>query len=79
MFREILNKNDHFIKRLVPEMAAQCCFRMVGTAFLNTVAYLRKARTAEPEKQPFLGNGCVTQQWTKCWKRCFCAIRADVI
>jgi hypothetical protein len=24
------------------------------------VAYLLKARTVEPEKQPLLGNGCVT-------------------
>jgi hypothetical protein len=26
----------------------------------HTVAYLLKARTVEPEKRPFLGNGCVT-------------------
>jgi hypothetical protein len=61
MFHAILNKNDHFIKRLVPEMEAQCDFRTVGTGFLNIVAYLLKARTVEPEKQPLLGNGCVTR------------------
>jgi hypothetical protein len=27
----------------------------------NIVAYLLKARTVQPEKQPLLGNGCVTR------------------
>jgi hypothetical protein len=36
----------------------------------NTVAYLVKARTVEPEKQPLLGNGR-TQQYGNCHdKRC---------
>jgi hypothetical protein len=28
---------------------------------VNIVANLPKARTVEPDKQPFLGNGCVTR------------------
>jgi hypothetical protein len=43
----------------------------VTNSVQNTMAHLLKARTVEPEKQPLLGNGCVIQQWTKCWKRCF--------
>jgi hypothetical protein len=47
----------------------------------HTVAYLLKARTAEPEKQPLLANDSetrfVSRQWIcmqqqgYCWKRCF--------
>jgi hypothetical protein len=33
---------------------------MYALVICNIVAYLPKTRTAEPEKQPLLGNGCVT-------------------
>jgi hypothetical protein len=44
------------------------------------VAYLLKARTVEPEKQPLLGNGCVTRNnEVTSGSGVFCAVRAEAI
>jgi hypothetical protein len=44
------------------------------------VDYLLKARTEEPGKQLFLGNGCVTRNsGVTLGSGVFCAIRADAI
>jgi hypothetical protein len=47
--------------------------------FDHNVAYLFKARTAEPEKQPFLANGCVTHKnGVTVGIGVFCVVRTDV-
>jgi hypothetical protein len=47
---------------------------------MNTVAYLLKARTVEPEKQPMLGNGCVTHNnGVTVGSGVFCAVRTEAI
>jgi hypothetical protein len=44
------------------------------------VAYLLKARTVEPEKQPLPGNGCVTRNsGVTVWSGVFCAVHAEAI
>jgi hypothetical protein len=46
----------------------------------NTVAYLPKARTVEPGKQPLLGNGCVTRKsGITVGSGVFCAVRVEAI
>jgi hypothetical protein len=47
---------------------------------MNTVAYLLKARTVKPEKQPLIGNGCVTpHNGVAVGSGVFCDVRAEVI
>jgi hypothetical protein len=44
------------------------------------VAYLLKARTVEPEKQQFLGNGCLTlNNGVTVGSDVFCAVRTEAI
>jgi hypothetical protein len=44
------------------------------------VAYLLKARTVEPEKQPLLGNGCVTRNnGVIVGKAAFCVLHAKAV
>jgi hypothetical protein len=44
------------------------------------VAYLLKARTVDPEKQPLLGNDCVTgNNGVAAGSGVFCAVRAEAI
>jgi hypothetical protein len=44
------------------------------------VAYLLKARTVEPGKQPLLGNGCVTRNNGVIVRSgVFCAVRARTL
>jgi hypothetical protein len=44
------------------------------------VAYLLKARSVEPEKQPLLGNGCVTHNSRVTFgSYVFCAVPAGAI
>jgi hypothetical protein len=45
-----------------PQITTLSCCSTNWLAGLNTVAYLLKAKTVEPEKQQFLGNGCVTRK-----------------
>jgi hypothetical protein len=43
-----------------------------------TVAYLLKARTVKPEKQPLLGNRCVTRKnGVNVGSGVLCAVRAE--
>jgi hypothetical protein len=42
------------------------------------VAYLLKARIVEPEKQPLLGNGCITpNNKVTVGSSVFCAVRVE--
>jgi hypothetical protein len=44
------------------------------------MAYSLKERTVEPEKQPLLGNGCVTHKNGVTAGSCvFCAVHAEAI
>jgi hypothetical protein len=44
------------------------------------MAYLIKARTVKPEKQPLLGNGCVTHyNGVTVVRGVFCAVRVVAI
>jgi hypothetical protein len=44
------------------------------------MAYLLKARTMKPEKQPLLGNGCVTfNNGVTVGSGVFCVVHADTI
>jgi hypothetical protein len=46
----------------------------------NIVAYFLKARIVEPEKQPLLGNGCVTCNSGRTLEsNVFCIVRAEAI
>jgi hypothetical protein len=46
----------------------------------NIVAYLLKARIVELEKEPLLGNGCVTgDNAVTVGRDAFCAVRAEAI
>jgi hypothetical protein len=48
--------------------------------FESIVAYLLKARTVEPEKQPLLGNGCITRSsGVTIGNGVFYAVHADAI
>jgi hypothetical protein len=50
------------------------------TVINNMVAYLLKARTVEPEKQPLLGNGGVTRNnGVIVGSGVFCAVRSEAI
>jgi hypothetical protein len=45
-----------------------------------TVAYVVKARTVEPQKQPLIDNGCVTRNnGVTVGSDVFCAVRVEVI
>jgi hypothetical protein len=47
---------------------------------LYNVAYLLKATTVEPDKQPLLGNGCVTRNnGITVGSGVFCAARAEAM
>jgi hypothetical protein len=47
---------------------------------VNIVAYLLKSRSVEPDKQLFLGNGCVTSNdGITVGKDVFCAVRVEDI
>jgi hypothetical protein len=47
---------------------------------LNILAYLLKARTVEPEIQPFLSNGCLSRKnGVNVGSGVFCAVRAEDI
>jgi hypothetical protein len=46
----------------------------------NIIAYLLKVRTEEPEKQPLLGNGCITHNnEVTVGRSVFCEVRAKAI
>jgi hypothetical protein len=46
----------------------------------DIVAYLPQARTVDPEKQPLLGNGCVTRNnRVNVGSGVFCAVRPKAI
>jgi hypothetical protein len=48
--------------------------------FYYTVTYLLKPRTVESDKQPLLGNGCVTRNnRITVGSSIFCAVRAEDI
>jgi hypothetical protein len=47
---------------------------------MDIVSYLPKAVTVEPEKHPFLGNGCVkTNNGVTVGSGVFCVIRVEII
>jgi hypothetical protein len=47
---------------------------------MNTVPYLLIKRTVEHEKQPLIGNGCVTRHNGEAvGSDIFCVVRAEVI
>jgi hypothetical protein len=49
-------------------------------SLLYIMVYLLKARTVEPEKQPLLGNDCVTRSnGVTVESGVFCAVRAEAI
>jgi hypothetical protein len=70
---------------VVQRFKPQSCPLMFGVSTLHhsccyIVAYLLKARTVGPEKQPLLGNGCVTRDsGVTVRSGVFCAVRADAI
>jgi hypothetical protein len=54
--------------------------RSIGALRYHTVAYLLKATTVEPEKQPLLGNGYVTRNdGVTVGSGVLCAVRAEAI
>jgi hypothetical protein len=66
------------VEILLPRIQYAYNLREVRTNYI--VAYLLKARTVEPEKQLFLGNGCVTRRdGVAVGSGVFCAVRAEAI
>jgi hypothetical protein len=54
--------------------------RKIRYILVRIMEYLLKARTGEPEKEPFLGNDCVTRSnGVTVSNGVFCAVRAEAI
>jgi hypothetical protein len=63
--------------KFMQKMNISCSFASVN---IYVVAYLLKARTVEPEKQPLLGNCCVTRNnRVNIGSGVFCAVCAEAI